>query len=233
MYQDPYKVLGVSPDASDEEIKKAYRDLTKKYHPDLNPNDPEAAKKMNEINAAYDQIKNGTAQQTAGQGYGAYGRYGGYGGQGSGYANQSYGWSSWGGPWGDWGDFAGARQTERSEYTAAKNYIRNGMYKEAVNALSGVPVSERDGKWYYLHAGANMYMGNKIAALESAKRAVEIEPGNEEYRRLLEQLQSGGDFYDNYTTQYSTGLSTDKLCLTMCALNACLGPSCGYHFFCC
>ena len=107
------------------------------------------------------------------------------------------------------------------------------MYKEAVNALSGVPVSERDGKWYYLHAGANMYMGNKIAALESAKRAVEIEPGNEEYRRLLEQLQSGGDFYDNYTTQYSTGLSTDKLCLTMCALNACLGPSCGYHFFCC
>ena len=233
MYQDPYKVLGVSPDASDEEIKKAYRDLTKKYHPDLNPNDPEAAKKMNEINAAYDQIKNGTAQQTAGQGYGAYGSYGGYGGQGSGYANQSYGWSSWGGPWGDWDDFAGARQTERSEYTAAKNYIRNGMYKEAVNALSGVPVSERDGKWYYLHAGANMYMGNKIAALESAKRAVEIEPGNEEYRRLLEQLQSGGDFYDNYTTQYSTGLSTDKLCLTMCALNACLGPSCGYHFFCC
>lgn len=233
MYQDPYKVLGVSPDASDEEIKKAYRDLTKKYHPDLNPNDPEAAKKMNEINAAYDQIKNGTAQQTAGQGYGAYGNYGGYGGQGSGYANQSYGWSSWGGPWGDWSDFAGARQTERSEYTAAKNYIRNGMYKEAVNALSGVPVFERDGKWYYLHAGANMYMGNKIAALESAKRAVEIEPGNEEYRRLLEQLQSGGDFYDNYTTQYSTGLSTDKLCLTMCALNACLGPSCGYHFFCC
>ena len=63
MVADPYKVLGVAPSASEEEIKKAYRDLSKKYHPDLNPGDENAARKMSEINAAYDQIQKGGGQQ--------------------------------------------------------------------------------------------------------------------------------------------------------------------------
>ena len=224
MYQDPYKILGVSPDASDEEIKKAYRELTKKYHPDLNPGDEEAARKMNDINTAYDQIKNGTAKA------GAYGQQGGNGYGGAQYGQyEQYGWN----PWTSWGDFTGwsnaqqNRQTERSEYTAAKNYIRNGMYREALNALSGVPMSERDGKWYYLSAGANMYMGNKVTALEHAKRAVEIEPGNEEYRRLLEQLQSGRDFYDSYSTSYGHRANLSPLWLAICGAQLLCGQACG------
>lgn len=58
MIRDPYKVLGVSRDASPEEIKKAYRTLAKKYHPDLHPGDASAEEKMNEINVAYDMINN-------------------------------------------------------------------------------------------------------------------------------------------------------------------------------
>ena len=81
---DPFQVLGVSRDASDEEIKKAYRALTKKYHPDRNQGDPTAEQKMKEINAAYDQIKvfkeTGVdpSQQQAGAGYGRQGGYQGY-----------------------------------------------------------------------------------------------------------------------------------------------------------
>ena len=221
MVQDPYKVLGVAPDASDEEVKKAYRDLIKKYHPDLHPGDAEAAKKMNDVNAAYDQIKSGNTPGSA--------SYAGYGGQAGAY--QQYGY----GGWTDWAGYgAQARQTERSEYTAAVNYIRNGMYREALNALSGVPENERDGKWFYLSAGANMYLGNKVAALEQAKKAVALEPDNAEYRRLLEQLQSGGDFYDNYTGSYARSVNLNPLWLGLCAASLCTGGRCGLPLiFCC
>ena len=56
MIQNPYEVLGVSYGATDAEVTKAYRKLVKKYHPDLHPGDEEAAKKMREINEAYDNI---------------------------------------------------------------------------------------------------------------------------------------------------------------------------------
>jgi len=75
MIEDPYKILGVSPNASDEEIKRAYRRLAKQYHPDRNPGDQEAARKMQEVNAAYEQIKN---PEKARPNYGGYGNYGNY-----------------------------------------------------------------------------------------------------------------------------------------------------------
>ena len=89
---DPYKVLGVAPGASQEEIKKAYRKKAKEYHPDLHPNDPEAAQKMNEINEAYELLQNPekyrSNQEEAQRQQQSHTYYGSYG-QGN---QQGYGW---------------------------------------------------------------------------------------------------------------------------------------------
>lgn len=113
MVDDPYKVLGISRNATKDEIKRAYRQKAKEYHPDLHPNDPKAAEKMNEVNEAYDMLNNPekyrSRQQTAHGpgGYGSQGTYGGYQGQGGAYGGyggqRSYGGSGNQGGYGGYG----------------------------------------------------------------------------------------------------------------------------------
>ena len=122
MMSDPYQVLGVSRDASDEEIKKAYRQLSRKYHPDANINNPnkaQAEEKFKDVQQAYEQIMREKEEGYRGgsTGYGGYGgsSYGGYG-NGS-YGNGSYGNGNYGNGgyqredgdfgWGPFGSFWG------------------------------------------------------------------------------------------------------------------------------
>ena len=179
MIEDPYKVLGVSPNASDDEIKQAYRRLAKKYHPDRNPGDAEAAKMMQKINAAYEQIKNPQAYQNTGsQGYGGY-SYGGYG----------YGYDPFRGRYRTGQDQSAGDRYQQSAY----QYILYGRYQEALNVLNST--SERNARWYYLSALANDGLGNQVTALEHIRRAVSMEPGNMEYLQTLEDIQNGGAAY--------------------------------------
>ncbi len=119
MVNDPYVVLGVSRDASNEEIKKAYRNKAKEYHPDLHPGDPQAAARMNEINEAYDMLQHPekyearknqqTRKQAQGNSYSgsAYSRQSGYGSGQNSYGQRSDGYGGYQGPGGWSSDFGG------------------------------------------------------------------------------------------------------------------------------
>ena len=194
MIEDPYKVLGVSPNASDEEIKQAYRRLAKQYHPDRNPGDQEAAKKMQEVNAAYEQIKN-PDHSYRGHGESSYGHYG---------------------P-------AGMDQYQK----AAMNYLRYRRFQEALNALN--QSTNRDAQWYYLSALANNGVGNQVTALEHIRRAVSMDPHNQEYVHAMSMIQSGGYGYAQNTQGYGGGYAgsfcTDLcLCYAMSLCCPCNGP---------
>jgi molecular chaperone DnaJ len=216
---DPYKVLGVSSNASPDEVKAAYRKLAKKYHPDLNPGNEEAARKMVEINAAYEDIKSGKA--SASQSYsGSYG--GSYGGSTGGYGNPggSQGYNPFGsyGPFGGFGFGGFYNGSQSSEFDPVRAYIRSGYYQEALNILASM--ADRGGEWYYYSAMCNYATGNSVTALNHAKTAVQMEPDNLQYQQLLSQIQRGGRVYAEQSQDYGINLDgAGRLCLGLCMAN--------------
>ncbi len=225
MTSDPYKVLGVSPNASDDEIQKAYRRLVKKYHPDVNPGDENAEKKMREINAAYDQIRNireGKASY-GGQNGNPYGNpYGNAGNGGGGY----YGGFSWEDIFGSGFGGYSQQQEATTELTAARNYINAGHYREALNVLNSVDSSQRNARWYYFHALANYGIGNRIEAMSDAEQAVRMEPDNFEYKQLLSRMKNGGATYQQYGGGSPIVCGTSNICLDLCIANMLCGMCC-------
>ena len=217
---DPYQVLGLNRGASDDEVKKAYRRLAKKYHPDANPGDKTAEQKMKEINAAYDAIINKKPYGNEG----ANQSYGGYGGSYGGYSDP-FGFG-FGGAYG--GQAGGNRSSGNTYFDAARNYINFGRYAEAMNVLEGI--SDRNAEWYYLAALASSGLGNRIRAKEYAQKACQMDPNNLEYRNLLERLNSSSGAYTSYAGNqgYSRpGLRINKFCLIYCIAQLLCGLCCG------
>ena len=228
MIADPYKVLGIDPNASDADLKKAYRDLSKKYHPDANPDNPAAAEeRFKEIQEAYRQIVEARERGTSAYGSSTFGSYsyGGQSGNGRGYAEYGGFYGGFDEFFRQWQQYSGqqrARQEQEStQMQAARNYINNGYYREAMTALEGVPESERGARWYYYRAHANAGLGNNIAAMEDAKRATDLEPENGEYAQFLQRLQNGGQWYQQRGANYGGmgGAVNPAWCLSLCAVN--------------
>lgn len=238
---DPYKVLGISRDATDDEVKKAYRDKSRKYHPDANVNNPnkdKAEEMFKLVQQAYDQIMD--ERKHGSSSYGSYG----YGGSGNGnrdsyggYGNASNGDFGGFGNFGGFGGFGGfgsyndgtynnSSSNQNPHYTAASNYINSGHYQEALNVLNNI--DDRTAEWYFLSAIANNGVGNNILALDLAKTAAHMEPNNLTYQRLVQTLENGGSWYSSQRSAFGGDENSmyccSNPCMTLCLLNLCCHP---------
>lgn len=197
--KDPYTVLGVSHNATDDEIKKAYRSLAKKYHPDnyddSNPLKELAAEKMREVNEAYETIKKNRAAGNTSNTYGTQDSY---------------------------------TYTGSPEYARIRTLITQGRYTEADRYLEMIAASMRGAEWCYLKGIVLLKKGWVMDGTEYIRRAAELDPGNAEYRRAYNDIRNAqyGGTTDTRTV-HSTGCSACDICTgLMCLECMCNGFRC-------
>jgi len=206
---DPYSVLGVDPNASDEEVKKAYRELARKYHPDNYQNNPLAdlaEEKMKEINEAYDTItKSRSGGGQSGYGYGYQG--------GSAYQTQQQGQSSYQ----QAGDSAGL-------FVRARQMINMGNLSGAEELLRSAP--RQTAEWHFLIGYIAYQRGWLDEATRHFQTACSMDPANTEYRQALAMMQRGGSGYRpaGYGRESNCDPCTTYLCIS--CLTPWGGPCC-------
>lgn len=215
--RDPYQVLGVPSTATDEEVKKAYRDLARKYHPDNyhdNPLADLAQERMKEINEAYEAVQSQRKAQ----------RSGGYSTSGTGYGTGYGGYQS---------AYQGAYQGS-SRYQRVRMAISSGdlnLAEELLNAQT-----DHNGEWNFLKGAVCYKRGWMDEARRYYETAVQMDPGNAEYQRALDMINGNGAAYrPNGYGHVSTGSCAGDNCTSLCAACACM--NClfggGGYYFCC
>lgn len=191
---DPYAVLGVSPSASDDQVKQAYRELVKKYHPDNYANNPLAdlaEAKMKEVNEAYDAI---VKQRTQG-GYQSAGGYGGQtGSQGNGYRPPTL--------------------------VQVRQLIAQNNLMEAERILRSTPANS--GEWYYLMGSIAYRRGWMDDARQNFWTASNMDPSNLEYRQAVMNMNATAN-RGAYRGNNDMGDLCTALCCLNCLCNSCNG----------
>ena len=213
---DPYEVLNVPRTATDDEIKKVYRELARKYHPDNyhdNPLADLAQEKMKEINAAYDAIQRERSGRASGPA-----SSGGYQ-----YQGQSYG---------------GYQYQQRTAGSSAFYQVRMAINRNDLGMAEQLlgRIEDHNGEWNYLMGTICYRRGWVDEARRYYQTACQMDPGSPEYRQALNFVENNRDGYrpEGYEV-FSTGCGHGNICGQLACLYLCCmgGSSCGTWFFCC
>lgn len=208
--KNPYEVLGLKQGASQEEIKKAYRELVKKYHPDKHTNNDLkdlAQEKMREINEAYDTLTKGNIHNSNASS-GSY----------SNSSNSSGEYSSSG---------------DNYVFQRVRQLINSGNIQQAEAELA--KISLKNAEWFYLRGIINMRKGWYSQAYEDINTAVNMEPSSLEYRSALNNMKYANNQYSNnqYKRTASSGMGCCDTCTCLCCADSCCECCGGDLISCC
>ena len=206
---NPYQVLGVSPNATDDEIKKAYRDLARKYHPDKYRDSDLAdlaGEKMKEINAAYEEIQ----KMRSGKG------------QSGGTRQNTYN----GNPRTD--------SNAGTSFAEIRRLINQNEIMEADRRLNSMDISQQNAEWHFLKGCVMYKRGYFLDAQKMFDRACGMDPYNTEYRSARDQLQAQASTYGGgYRTANTSGCGGCDMCTSLICADCCCECMGGDLISCC
>lgn len=213
--KNPYEILGIKENADDNEVKKAYRALVKKYHPDQyadNPLKKLAEEKLREVNEAYDEI---TRTRTNGQAGSSYSGSSGYSNTKSdSYSNKGNG---------------------SNQFYEIRQKINNGNLNGAEELLERI--SMRTAEWYYLKGLLSFKKGWYDMAFSHVQTACNMDPSNFEYRQTLNRMNGNANNYRQSSAYRGYNRNNDpdmcSICTTLYCADCCCECMGGDLISCC